>query len=108
LSVQRRMEHMGRNLKGKSKESTPELLDANLEAANTMEMQQAHLTKLMGKGNILGEAVDKNDLWACLFGRTNRQGQQARDDEAIRNNPALRGLLAAEAAEERRANDRED
>lgn len=70
LSVQRRMEHMGENkaAKGKSKESTPELLDANLEAANTLEMEQAALTKLMSKDKSAGEIVDKGDLWQCLFG----------------------------------------
>lgn len=70
LSVQRRMEHMEgtRHDKGKSKESTPELLDASLEAANTLEMEQAALTKLMSKDKTAGEVVPKGDLWECLFG----------------------------------------
>ncbi len=96
LSVQRRMEHMGRSSKGKSKESTPELLDANLEAANTLELQQAHLSKLMGTHGISGEAVDKQDLWTCLFGHA-----QASNPDEPPTNLALRGLLAAEAAETR-------
>ncbi|KAK4453767.1 putative ATP-dependent helicase IRC20 [Podospora aff. communis PSN243] len=102
LSVQRRMEHMGRSiLKGKSKESTPELLDANLDAANAMEMQQAQLSRLMGKDGISGEVVDKKDLWTCLFGhvRASREG----DEERLLSNPVTRGFLAAEAAEGRRA-----
>lgn len=99
LSVQRRMEHMGRNLKGKSKESTPELLDASLEAANSLEMQQAHLSKLMGKDGISGEAVDKDDLWTCLFGRLG-SGQESENRPPA--NSAIRGFLAAEAAERRR------
>lgn len=100
LSVQRRMEHMGRNLKGKSKESTPELLDVNLDEANALEMQQAHLTKLMGKDGISGEAVDKADLWTCLFGHMHpRQGRGEKDEM----NVATRRFLAAEAAERRRA-----
>jgi E3 ubiquitin-protein ligase SHPRH len=73
LSVQRRMEHMGRNERGKSRESTPGILDSKLEAANSLEMEQAHLSKLMGKGGISGEVVDKNDLWDCLFGHVNLQ-----------------------------------
>jgi E3 ubiquitin-protein ligase SHPRH len=105
LSVQRRMEHMGRNLKGKSKESTPELLDSNLDAANSLEMQQAQLSKLMGKGGISGEAVDKKDLWTCLFGQANKR---TADDEHVRSNPAVRGLLAAEAAEQRRRDEAAD
>ncbi|KXX75155.1 putative ATP-dependent helicase IRC20 [Madurella mycetomatis] len=99
LSVQRRMEHMGRNLKGKSKESTPELLDANLEVANSLEMQQAHLSKLMGKNGISGEAVDKDDLWTCLFGHL---GSKSGSEDRSPANPATRRFLAAEAAERRR------
>ncbi|KAK5654808.1 hypothetical protein OQA88_6844 [Cercophora sp. LCS_1] len=100
LSVQRRMEHMGRSLKGKSKESTPELLDASLDAANTLEMQQAHLSKLMGKNGISGEAVDKKDLWACLFGHVN--GRRSGDEQRLLRNPVTRAFLAAEAADQRR------
>lgn len=99
LSVRRRMEHMGRSLKGKSKESTPELLDTNLEAANSKELEEAPLSKLMGKGSA-GERVDKGDLWECLFGHVSRSNQVVHDDQ-IRNDPAVRGFLAAEAAEER-------
>lgn len=104
LSVQRRMEHMGRN-KGKSKESTPELLDANLDAANALEVQQAQLTKLMGKGKdgIAGEVVDKNDLWACLFGHLRPQPQPDREVEGrLPLHSATRRFLGAESAEERR------
>jgi E3 ubiquitin-protein ligase SHPRH len=99
LSVQRRMEHMGRNLKGKSKESTPELLDAKLDEANALEMQQAHLSKLMGRDGVSGEAVDKDDLWTCLFGHLHpKQGRDEREPA----NAATRRFLAAEAAESRR------
>ena len=109
LSVQRRLEHMGRNFdqnknKGKSIESTPELLDANLDAANSLEMQQAQLSKLMGKNGVAGEAVDKKDLWACLFG--GRGGDAKGNEDGGRflvNNPVTRGFLTAEAAEGRRA-----
>ncbi|KAF4120181.1 E3 ubiquitin-protein ligase SHPRH [Geosmithia morbida] len=87
LGVKRRMEHMRRTQsngtksksrskdkgKGKGKDprsrgSTPELLDANLEAANTLELEQATLSKLMSKDRSAGEMVDKGDLWECLFG----------------------------------------
>ncbi|KAL7931223.1 SNF2 family N-terminal domain-containing protein [Trichoderma chlorosporum] len=74
LSVRRRMEHMGRNLRGKSKESTPELLDANIEEANTLELEQAALSKLMSKDRSAGEMVDRSDLWECLFGHVNPRG----------------------------------
>jgi E3 ubiquitin-protein ligase SHPRH len=107
LSVQRRMEHMGRTAKGKSKESTPELIDASLEAANSLELQQASLSKLMGKGPSAGETVATGDLWQCLFGHLEKGGdatgadQAAREEEHLRNNAAVRSFLAAEAAESR-------
>ncbi|KAK3378045.1 SNF2 family N-terminal domain-containing protein [Podospora didyma] len=100
LSVQRRLEHMGQNLKGKSKESTPELLDASLEAANTLELQQAQLSKLMGKDGISGEVVDKKDLWTCLFGHVAKSRHA--EEERLISNPVARGFLAAEAADARR------
>lgn len=94
---------MGRNLKGKSKESTPELLDANLEVANSLEMQQASLTRLMGKGRISGEVVDKNDLWQCLFGdRTVVSRGSRMRNEWFEVNPVLGPYMAGRAAEERR------
>ena len=80
LSVKRRMEHMGRrklDKKDKSKESTPELLDANLEAANTLEMEHAALSKLMSKDKSAGEVVAKGDLWECLFGHVSKSIPEA-------------------------------
>ncbi|CAG1983420.1 unnamed protein product [Fusarium graminearum] len=80
LSVQRRMEHMSRASKGKSKESTPELLDANIEAANTLELEQASLTHLMSKDKTAGENVEEDDLWQCLFGHVAREGNEPERD----------------------------
>lgn len=84
LSVKRRMEHMGRQKqqhrqhgtdedgnRGKSGDATPDLqmLDpSRLDAANTLELEQAALTKLMSKDRTAGELVDSGDLWECLFG----------------------------------------
>ncbi len=99
LSVQRRMEHMGRNFKGKSKESTPELLDSTLEVANSLEMEEARLSKLMRKGKMSGEEVPMGDLWTCLFG--NRVQSSEAEDDQLRNEPMVRRFLAAEAAEAR-------
>ncbi|KAJ6438662.1 Elongation factor Tu [Purpureocillium lavendulum] len=88
LSVRRRMEHMGRrppDAKDKapaapavsrsgSREDTPEpeLLDASIEAANTLELEHAALSRLMSKDRSAGEVVDKGDLWECLFGHVAR------------------------------------
>ncbi|KAF7546175.1 hypothetical protein G7Z17_g8620 [Cylindrodendrum hubeiense] len=101
LSVQRRMEHMGRNTKGKSLESTPELLDANIEAANTLELEQAALSRLMSKDRTAGEMVDRGDLWECLFGQIARREDAPERDTRLQEQ-AVMGYLAAEAAEERR------
>lgn len=99
LSVQRRMEHMGQTLargKGKAKESTPEeILDTNLEEANSMELQQASLTVLLAKGGKGGENIQEEDLWECLFG-----GIGQRNSKRTLNQHITR-QLGAEAAEER-------
>ena len=102
LSIQRRMEHMERQDKGKSKESTPELLDASIEAANTMELQQAPLNKLMSRNHFIGELVDDDDLWSCLFGHVGRSGErQGQGPDERMQDSAVMGYLAAEAAEGR-------
>lgn len=101
LSVRRRMEHLhvsskDRKGKGRSDSSAPDLADEAIEAANSLELEQANLSKLMGKGKTQGEAVDKGDLWECLFGHI--VGSEAQNP-----GPEIRGMLAAEAAEQRRA-----
>ncbi|OHW90998.1 SNF2 family helicase [Colletotrichum incanum] len=73
LSVKRRMEHMGQDSKGKSKESTPEVQEPTLEAANTLELEQASLNRLMSRDKNAGEAVAAEDLWECLFGQVSRR-----------------------------------
>ena len=111
LSVRRRMEHIGQTIfskkaknakgKGKAKELTPdELLDTNLEEANSMELQQASLTGLLAKGGKGGEMVEKEDLWDCLFGGV---GGKNGVKDMVLENQAIRRHLGAEAAEERRA-----
>ncbi|CAK7197682.1 hypothetical protein SEUCBS139899_000330 [Sporothrix eucalyptigena] len=126
LSVKRRMAHMGRGGnflsngqnasqgKGKGKEtardtngtggaSTPEVpLDSSLELANSLELQQAQLSKLMGKGKMAGEEVDKGDLWTCLFGNASRSTRAAAEnEERLRNDQVVRRHLTAAAADER-------
>ena len=116
LSLKRRMEHIGRTIskgredtsKGKDKELTPdELLDTNLEEANSMELQQASLTRLLVKGGKGGEMVEKEDLWECLFGGVGQRKASANQNRAIgdhqlRFDQDVRRHLGAEAAEQRR------
>ncbi|KAI1776080.1 SNF2 family N-terminal domain-containing protein [Hypoxylon cercidicola] len=100
LSVQRRLEHLGKNAKGKSKESTPEVSDLNLEAANSLELEEAGtVSKLMSRDQTLGEVVDNNDLWQCLFGHLAKA--TASTDNRLRD-PNVMRFLSGEAAEERR------
>ncbi|KAI0408187.1 SNF2 family N-terminal domain-containing protein [Xylaria palmicola] len=70
LSEQRRFAHMeedGGKGKGKGKPNDVST-EEGLEAANSRELEQSNISKLMDKGEE-GEVVDKGDLWECLFGR---------------------------------------
>ncbi|POS72109.1 hypothetical protein DHEL01_v209497 [Diaporthe helianthi] len=107
LSVRRRVAHIGDKTrtrgKGQSTEVTPEAGDEAIEAANSMELEHARLSKLMRKGKAAGEAVDKGDLWECLFGHVTLGNSAANGTGGAKEpGPAIRGFLAAEAAEQRR------
>lgn len=102
LSVRRRMEHMGQSRRQKSRQSTPELLDANIEAANTLELEQAALTKLMSKDRNAGEVVDRSDLWECLFGQSLEVDPSIQERDPRAQERVVLGYLAGEAAEARR------
>ncbi|RYO84363.1 hypothetical protein DL766_007650 [Monosporascus sp. MC13-8B] len=101
LSARRRLEHIDRSDKGKSKESTPRISNLNLEAANSMELQQAALSKMMSKDRQLGEVVDKNDLWECLFGHVKKEDGVSQGPDERLMDPRVMGFLAGEAAKER-------
>lgn len=94
------MEHMGRRDAKAKGIATPELLDANIEAANTLELEHAALSKLMSKDKSAGEMVDKGDLWDCLFGHVTGESTGERDGRI--QEKAVMSYLAGEAAERRR------
>ncbi|KAG5977515.1 hypothetical protein E4U55_006734 [Claviceps digitariae] len=127
LSVQRRMAHLGDRQRSRSKSAsnkssnnnnkrtkakaastaTPELLDASFEAANTLELEHAALSKLMSKDKSAGEMVAKGDLWECLFGTTAHAAEKGnhhdhhnqKDEESARlQEKAVMTYLAGEAA----------
>lgn len=102
LSVARRLEHMGQTDKGKESGPSPGLGEGKLEAANSMELQQASLDKLHSKGVKNGEAVGKDDLWECLFGNVAQENaaRKAKNDEIMGNMEVRRHLFAG-AAEDR-------
>jgi E3 ubiquitin-protein ligase SHPRH len=105
LSTRRRIEHMTTTMKGKDAEASHvNISEDNLEVANSMELQHANLPRLMDKDIRLGEVVDKNDLWDCLFGHVAQE--DAAEKAAISSDPrfedrAVIGFLAGRAAEER-------
>lgn len=116
ISVARRMNHIvqKRNHKHGSKKHpspTPDLLgngttaqdltENAIESANSLEMQDATLGKLLASGAAGGELVSKDDLWQCLFGGDG----QKRTSSFNQNEDAVREVdryLRAEAAEKRR------
>lgn len=107
LAVQRRKEHMDNNNRvhnGLQLGATAAAAtDATIEAANTLELEQASLSKLMSKDRTAGEAVDNSDLWACLFGNAKRSTSlPERSQNSLLQNKQVVAFLAAEAAEERR------
>jgi E3 ubiquitin-protein ligase SHPRH len=114
ISVDRRLEHM----KGKAKDriaqtsrsgtATPSVLENQIDAANTMELQAADLSKLLTSGRSGGELVEERDLWQCLFRRPRHQetgmAQAAANraqEAADRADSEVGRFLRAEAAERR-------
>jgi E3 ubiquitin-protein ligase SHPRH len=108
LSLKRRMEHIGQRLssrkgKAKAKESNiAEILDTNLEEANSLELQQASLTGLLAKGGKGGEMVQEKDLWDCLFGTVGEKpAQRTLENSDLMFDTEVSRHLRAEAALER-------
>lgn len=102
LSVKRRMDHIGQTKekeKGKGREqNSDELLDTTLEEANSLELQQAPLARLLAKGGKGGEVVQNEDLWTCLFGGTdNRKSSRVIADHGLKLDQ-IRTQLGAETA----------
>ena len=99
ISVDRRMSHIG-HAATQSAKAAPraEAIESQLEAANTLELQQAPLSRLLTKGPGGGEMVDKEDLWNCLFRQQREQGRQMPTEVEREVGRHLR----AEAAEGRR------
>ena len=94
ISVTRRLAHIGRS--GNNGGAT-KLEEDDIEAANSLELQDAPLSKLLTKGQGGGEMVDKDDLWNCLFGQKGVSRVPVLEEakrEATR-------FLGASAAEER-------
>jgi E3 ubiquitin-protein ligase SHPRH len=106
ISVTRRLAHIKRatnSTMSRSGTATPNgIMESTIDAANSLELQTADLSKLLTSGKSGGEVVDNDDLWTCLFGRVKKRdagfsaAAQAADGEVGR-------FLRAEAAEGRRS-----
>lgn len=46
-----------------------EMTESKIDAANTIQLEEAALDKLLSGGASGGEMVDEDDLWSCLFRR---------------------------------------
>lgn len=93
ISVTRRLAHMGRST-GKFKRRD-DSLENQIDAANTMEVEQKPLGNLLAKGSSGGEVVGKEDVWNCLFG--GKAGHTRYSREAEREVVLHLGASAAEA-----------
>ncbi|KAL8954063.1 MAG: hypothetical protein Q9222_000120 [Ikaeria aurantiellina] len=103
ISVERRLAHIGRGERQKAPGhgDETETIEGQIEAANTVEMEEAALGKLMSSGSSGGELVDKEDLWNCLFRQ--KPGQVQSISPAVEREVGRH--LRLTAAEERRTHD---
>jgi len=88
------------NMNSQMEESTEgsPLIGRNLDWSETQGLQQ-HIGRLLERRGV-GEVVEKDELWACLFGNAGqRQVRQLAMKEALREQTAA-------AAENRRTSDR--
>ncbi|PGH07628.1 E3 ubiquitin-protein ligase SHPRH [Blastomyces parvus] len=119
ISVSRRLAHIAQKRKqdgekirknpleagveeGEENEYEGASIETVIEAANSLELQDAKLGNLMAGTAAEGERVPEGDLWQCLFAKTNRRAKSREDGgnvEAMRND--VDRFLRAEAAEGR-------
>ncbi|QIX00054.1 hypothetical protein AMS68_005571 [Peltaster fructicola] len=102
ISVARRMAHVqAREVSKafqKSRSSTPgPLAEQAIDAANSEELQNAPLTRLLTGTKGGGELVEKGDLWQCLFGKARKAVPVVDEDFQAQIDRNLR----AQAAESR-------
>ncbi|KAL8997881.1 MAG: hypothetical protein Q9169_002963 [Polycauliona sp. 2 TL-2023] len=94
ISVERRMRHI-------AKTSNHGIIESQMEAANTLELEGA-MGKLLSRGRSGGEVVNQGDLWHCLF--RHGPGQTHHGSPAVERELGRR--LQATAAEERNKDER--
>ncbi|KAB8230672.1 putative SNF2 family helicase/ATPase [Aspergillus alliaceus] len=104
LSVSRRLAHIIQKEKAEQpfkdgKNAVMNLTESAIDSANSLEIQDAALSRLMVGGASGGELVKKDDLWQCLFGNS---GKEANGFRAGAGGEVAR-FLREDAAEQRRA-----
>ena len=78
ISVTRRMSHISQTKDEHVREANGQnLAESKIEAANSLELQEAPLSKLLSKGVSGGEMVNKEDVWQCLFAQQAKPRSQA-------------------------------
>lgn len=104
LSVSRRLTHIARKEKGAEEQTSVvnNLTEAAIESANSLEVQESALAKMMAGGAFGGELVKKDDLWQCLFGNPNKAKEEVNGHSMGAEREVAR-FLRGEAAEQRRA-----
>lgn len=70
-----------------------------IDSANSMEMQDASLSKLLDAGSSNGELVKKDDVWQCLFGDPTKNKDASHPSMGAQSEVGK--FLRAEAAEQR-------
>ncbi|PWY76366.1 hypothetical protein BO94DRAFT_588688 [Aspergillus sclerotioniger CBS 115572] len=110
LSVSRRLAHIVQKEQGQEAPSAKPsddgadiqyLSEIAIDSANSLELQDAALSKLMAGGASGGELVKKDDLWQCLFGNTSHN--KPANSHLINAEGEIARFLRGEAAEQRRA-----
>lgn len=107
ISVDRRLSHISRShshdTNHPNEPESPDPVESKIEAANSLELRDAPLSKLLTKGPGGGEMVDQADLWNCLFRQkavgAGMQADMDGDGDAER---VVGQFLGAEAADGRR------
>jgi len=111
LSVSRRLSHITAkkkeeetlassmaHLNGNDKEGIDE---TTIDSANSMELQNTALSKIIAGGASGGEIVKKDDLWQCLFGNLSKN--KGSGHHSMGADSEVGKFLRAEAAKQRAA-----
>ncbi|OAX83468.1 hypothetical protein ACJ72_02170 [Emergomyces africanus] len=121
ISVSRRLAHIARKRKQHGEKTSnldsgigeeggvrggdgdePMSIETDIEAANSLELQDAKLGDLMAGNPAEGERVPEGDLWQCLFAKTSRRGKRRGNGGNVgAMQVEVERLLRGEAAEGR-------